>query len=1316
MEARGPERGASQEIGQDAEGALFAHKPKNWVLGTLGGTDYGVDYIVTIFGDAGALPRMCYLQLKGTTQARARLADGLSLSHEFERTTLQMWHGSITPVLVAVADLIDTRDPLVASVHFEFVSPQLDAILPGLKPKQEKVTIRVPRANLITRDLDILPVIRPYIEEWRDAQKQLRENKLATGRATDSVAPLTVGGNPGLVDIASAAAEIESLIPSSDRPDDFSAALDAIRSGDAERALKLTWVPSAEERNAPSLTVGVNAYLRAKALEFYADDHEVEVLLDIAHQALPDNDDIVASIAQLRLQKIPYDEPGQSARAQLLQGLDGHEGSAVATLRAKIHALDRNFSEARNELVGLSVQKAAITKLIVSVVEADWHRVLREVEELRSLAKVTPVQAFVATIMEARALFQLGMGPSVLAKGHDLIVPAAGLPGMDIALLHKAFDAALRAMHMGQVLRWPSAIKQLLDVLSISAMVLDKMDEVIPLFAALGRSRARDAEIREPLIKFALNADHPALALQLGELAKGADGFVDEQALLAGAACRVGDVAKAFAFINDETLAKLADSEINLSTLMIIGVAADAARREELFAKIRARLDASENGRDFGAILDSAVQVRKNVLKRSEAVFQLFDYWQSNHQPAVVARHLTLNANPTDNDEAAIVCELALALQRKHSLDAEQWATFAQALITRGLYPEAISQLRVACARFESDARLASLLAVSLEFNGNAGEAFQLFERLIESGEASETARRLFINSAARIGFLDKAEAQVRSALARSTDRSIRLRHLNTLFQLALLSSTAPDQLWELAWEYGRLASPEDEREEGIFLQEAVAATFSFRPDDDDPRREEFVARRDAFLQAFPESKYLRQFELPSEPQAMLKALQEAAGVTDEQVRRGAVIQRGLDEGTIPIPFSWRPHHFLTQVPDVLAMWVLRKGMPVDRRAWHFDSVAIGISTNTPSEFAGWEPVLSLTSMLVLDECGLLDSVLQAFERIVVARESLMALQNANNPITAGYGRDVAARILATLRSHFRKIAYPPYIESPEKDIGPAWHAEEKLAMALPGRIYFCDDVLETIAVCGMEGDSRAISKPSMCTVDFLAWADASKDLFSPQEVAEKISTLIRLKIGVNVEGRYFVAAIPESLQMATSVEGAELALEEADTLRTIADGLWTPSKPYADLVTHFVDIFGYLLTHGASDGVLEALWLRWLRAVRLQTTPAMLPIDKLGSAFVRIAFGLADEGSIRRLWSVFWKVLETGLPDEVEGSADRTGVIVIARALGAVLAAGISEHGATIADVSLKVRAGLGAGTQLDELYGRNYVEAAAERARKPE
>ena len=133
---------------------------------------------------------------------------------------------------------------------------------------------------------------------------------------------------------------------------------------------------------------------------------------------------------------------------------------------------------------------------------------------------------------------------------------------------------------------------------------------------------------------------------------------------------------------------------------------------------------------------------------------------------------------------------------------------------------------------------------------------------------------------------------------------------------------------------------------------------------------------------------------------------------------------------------------------------------------------------------------------------------------------------------------------------------------------------------------------------------------------------------------------LIRLKIGVNVEGRYFVAAIPESLQMTTSIEGAELALEEADILRTIADGLWTPSRPYADLVTHFVYIFGYLLTHGASDGVLEALWLRWLRAVRLQTKPAVLPIDKLGSAFIRIALGLADEGSIRRLWSVFGRSL----------------------------------------------------------------------------
>jgi hypothetical protein len=55
--------------------------------------------------------------LKGTTQATARSADGRHISYPFARTTLNLWNNTGLPFLVAIADLIETRDPKVAKVY-----------------------------------------------------------------------------------------------------------------------------------------------------------------------------------------------------------------------------------------------------------------------------------------------------------------------------------------------------------------------------------------------------------------------------------------------------------------------------------------------------------------------------------------------------------------------------------------------------------------------------------------------------------------------------------------------------------------------------------------------------------------------------------------------------------------------------------------------------------------------------------------------------------------------------------------------------------------------------------------------------------------------------------------------------------------------------------------------------------------------------------------------------------------------------------------------------------------------------------------------
>lgn len=1312
----GPQRGTAQEIGQDAERALNAHSPERWSLGGVGGRDYGVDYELTVFGANGA-ELVCNLQLKGTTQENARLKDGVHLSYGFDCATLRLWHNSVTPILIAVADMVDSRDPLHATVHYHFVSPELDDVLSGAQD-QAKVNIRIARTNLVHRHLDVLPLIRPYVAELWDARRILRERRLASGNSTDSSALLAIssaGQGTSNFDSPEAGAAVDELIKGADGSEALRASLTALRNGDAARVFSLTREPTSEEAAAPTISISLNAYLRAKAFEFVgSSDSDVLRLLRVAEIALPDNDDVVSSIAQRRLDDIDLGQPGTAERTALLQTLAAHKGPSVATVVAKIHALNQEFAAARRALESVPRPKANIIELIVSIVEGDWSRVIVEAEDARNFGISTPVQSFLIDVLEARAHFQLAMGPMEWPESGDLIIPAAGVAGMKTDALRMAYGVSLAAMYKAQVLRWPAATAHLLDVFPISAQLLGRSEEALPLLASLGRARATDMSVRENVIKFALNADQPSLALQLSELAGSAPRFPAEEGLLATASCRVGDVARAFSLIED-TGSSMWPKDVYWATLMTVGVAADAAMRSEILEGIRLRLDESKEGQHYLAILDSAVSVRSSLLQRGAAVVRLHAYWVQHSFPPVISRHLLVNADPESKSEAAIIREVANQLQKEYSLDADQWASLGQALITLGAYAEAKSQLGEACDRFDLDHRLESLLAISYELNGDAFQAFEMFERLIESGEASESARRYFINSAARIGFLDKAIDQVRGALSKSTHRQARLRHLNTLFQLTLHSSANPVELWELAWQYGDLTDQTNEREEGVFLQEVIAACNSFEPEPGGPRLLEYARRRDRFVEAFPHSKYLRRVDLESRNGGgnLATSLREALGISIDDVRRANILERNLDSGTIVAPFSWRPRRFLTEVSDVLALWQLRRSKSVSRKSWHFNSVADDINRSVPISPAGWEPVVSLTSLLVLNECNLLQVFLNNFHRVVIARATLVALQDARNPITAGLGREIATRILDTLRANFEKITHPPFPIQESKEIGPNWHREELLAMEVQGRFYFCDDVLESAFVCGIEHGANGggtLRKASACTADLLSWLDRH-DMMSPREVAEYIGRLVTLSIGVPVTHRVLVAAIPDSLQCAKTAKDAGTALLEAPTLGPILDGIWAPDRSLDALLRMLSDLLSYLVENGGSDFVVGALWTRWLQTVRLQTEPAIAPLNKLAASLVVVAHRVDDSDAVHRLWRGYWYAVEHGLSIDATLEPDRAGVEAVAHLLGSASV----ERGHEIAEVSQHVRHALGAGTELDALYERTYINAAVVAAKNP-
>ena len=737
-------------------------------------------------------------------------------------------------------------------------------------------------------------------------------------------------------------------------------------------------------------------------------------------------------------------------------------------------------------------------------------------------------------------------------------------------------------------------------------------------------------------------------------------------------------------------------------------MAANSTLQTDLLEKIRARLDRDVEARHCRAILDSALVVEQSQLKRPQAIQNLHAYWSGNGRPIIVGYHLLTNTDPRSEDEAKLFVDVAASLEVENSLGSEQLADYGQALLTIGRVGDAITKLRSASARFREDPKIQSLLGIALEIDGQSPEAFKLFEQLLNEGKASDTARRYFVEIAVRMGFFDRAEQQVRAAYAKATTRDRKLRLLNTLFQLLIAEGKRPEQIEEVAWEYGRQAEQSDEREEGIFLQEYLFATLredlTVKPE----RAEEFRRRLDTYGEKFPKSKFLWRAEVPTEgpPEAMLAALQKAIGLTDKDIEDAKATEQKMDRGALEVPFSWRPRRFLRNVSDLFMLWEIRKTAPLERAALHFRSSIVGYNRQVPQNIGACEAVLSLTSLLLLDEIGLLSLVLETFPRLVVARATLIALQEARNTFTSGWGRERATRIMEQLQKSFSKISHPPYGLEEAKPAAADWYHEEKRAMEQIDRVYFSDDIVETFFVCSVGENNPARS--SISTVDFLAWADQSAGIVSPSQVADAIGHMTRLRVmAVTVEQRYFIAAIPKALNEATSQDQAEAVLSNALTFKSILDGVWNHFKPFADLRTHFAANMSYLLNEaGANEEVLVSLWLRWLGTVRFQAKPNYPPLQKMLLAFVLILkFLNSDKDVVSRFWRSFWTALQRGLGSDLNSPEDRVAIEEVGRLLGTQRA--IKKTEVVAMDLFEKAKMGLEPGTEREVWFNSEYIES---------
>lgn len=1306
---RGPERSRSQAIGSDAVSALHASKPETWELGSIGGDDYGADFQVTVFERGGIEGKYYFLvQLKGTTQAQLRSEDGSFISFSFDRATLNIWHRSKVAVFVAIADMIDSRDPAKCKVYYLLANPILEEILPKLGAEQRTVTLRISTEQLVHRQLDVIPEIDQYLGDLTEALEQYRARKRMVGESAGT--PETAINNrvETFTGDLAVSDDIESLISTTSHRAALKGAFDAVKAGAYERALLLAPLPTDAAISADSVAAAISAYLRSRAHYQMGDDQLAREMLDVAVSILPGNDDIAGAYAQKKFDDIALDPMASDRREALLLELNEYRGVAVASVRAKIHAIQGRFAEARAELLAFPVERIQIALAIVSAVERDWPRVIEECSQGKSLPATTQRQMFWYLTLEAKAFFERAIANvDRPPESEPFIIPATGLPGINYGELRGALEKSREAMLAAQRLNWPADTKNLLDVFPVSSMLLGHADDALRLMTGLAFARPTITEIREVVCKFAVQFDRPDIVNQLGVLAGDSTRFLHEDAVMAVAAVRVGNVPKALSAVTDGFLGNQANDEGFCSALLILGIAASSSFRSDILEKIRDRLEMTEESRHFKAMLDSAIKVQKSLLQRPAAILELYEYWNANKRPVSVAHQILANADSTRIAEAEVIVIVAEPLGE--NLTAENLATVGQALLTLRRAGEATSLLKAAAKRFSEDPTILSLFGAALELSGEPAEALRVFEGLLASGSATEAARRAYIHIASTFGFFDRAEEQVRAAIAKTTRPKARLRLLHTLFQLIQLSGDRPEQVAELAWEYGKLCNKDIEEEEGQFLVNYLVATMQEDVIVPQERVSEFQKRTEDFAARFPDSKILRVGKHAEEdsPENILATIKKMAGASQTYEQQAKLIEQQMDSGKLPIPFSWRPKHFLRGCADVFMLWEMRKRIPLERASAHFPIDIPDYRRPVLPNIDQCAVVISLTSLLLLDEIGELDAVLDYFPRIIVARGVLVSLQETRMPLS-GWGRDKAIRILDALKSRFERISHPPFVhENVEDWFLPAWHGEELAAMSEPDRVYFNDDVIETVAVCGSGVENV---KASMTTAYFLDFAQAKDSRLTDSRIAECLAAMVKLKLfGFAVPTKCIVASFSDAMGGATRDAEAEKLFTSAESLNLLLGSVWDPGIELVRVVSHFSELTGTLLKEReVSVPAVVALWVHWLRFVEFRSSHSFSGVELLAHAFNFTLIEIDDDAAVvARLWQCLWSTIGVRFAGTLREPEDRIGIRAVAVVLGRNRAEDKQEFAGILFE---RARLGLEKGTEREELFEAVYIDTLAQ------
>lgn len=1265
-----PGIGESQENGQDATRCLHTNAPKNWVPPKdLGGTDdYGLDFQIQlkVQSQAAAIFR---LQLKGT-KSPTLIEAGKFISIPLSASTLRFYRNIPEPILLVVCDLSVNTDPRQCPLYYVWVREELRRIdVDSLDLEQKEANLRVPTTNQLTYELDLLSDVR-------------NANELAeAGHALDMrVADLRPELQPAqrvdvVLDLAEgfkkrSAAFLEAVAaPTSEhwpKPEAETLAADLmdaarlLKTGKVYKAIAVLDRAEAKLNGAVDLELGEYHFLRGRQAMMSGDEESASSAFLIAARATGQSKHWAGwAETELRRRYDPNDPNIEYLDfSDALAQLPGATDAVLASARARLLAASHKPNEARAVLAQFSGAESMAGLAVVETMNSKWDAALAACDTGLADPQCSDSSRLLFQILRARGRYHKALSTAT-GKIEEEIVPPFGPPGVDAGLLRQAWGDILAAVESMDEIGWASNSEFVVDVLAACAAMLGKQKDALTILRSAVQKWPASQAMNASLEVIAAQCGHFDVALEANSRLDRSDTQILRRIAFLYEA---GKQRRECVALMEQEFSKLSrDHELFGAALVLAARAAHDMARGDLVKSWSGPLESDENLRPYAAVLDYHLSVAKSPLSAADALAALAKRHHDLGKPLPTAITLFEEIDPTNVMQARILLEMGEELREHSRLAPGMSVHLGMALVTLREWNKLLQLCDEAEREFDGNPRLVAFKGLALDRLGNTEGARQILKSILDGGIADSLALRTYVNIAVRCGFFDEALLACEQILDAASSASQRIDCIRLLFNLVQTKSPHDPRLVDLALRMGELADPTREVEEGVFLAMMLVGTSTSNGALSPKKQWEINERANAFFERFPDSKVLRRIDAGNATgDELLQRLKEISGVTDERQRAQVRMEREMRDGKLPIPFAWRPKLAFPNIRDQLHLWEVSKRVTPDDKQFRLIMETADWKPKRAVDLRGKIPLVDLTTLFVLLDLDLLDTLFAQFTTVAIAQGTLADLSKLCQVFSGCPWRDKCVDLQSRLREKLGQITQPiaqardeDEVEA-EKNI-PVSAGEIKILCTTGGYFLYSDDVIFRVWCLG-----EAAARDSMSTLDLLE-ALEEREIIDRARAARAVAKLCAWNVGVTILLKHQIAIMPQGAIAARNIfEGVE-RLQGDEDFMSIATGMWDFRSDFQRNINHVAAVLRDLVSEPSVPTVGAASFAGvWFLKAKIRQEAPRPPLTLLVNLILAVAANWvgssakAKPEAHRRLMQVFLHLVELEYGDRMDEAAER--------------------------------------------------------------